>query len=71
MLEPVLDEIRLLGPEAFEAACCRSLLRVFATDFARREGLAIDRDRLDDAVAEFPKPTGRCFRFELRALATA
>ena len=53
MLEPILDEIRLLGPEAFEAACCRSLLRVFAADFARREGMAIDRDRLDDAVAEF------------------
>ena len=27
MLEPMLDEIRLLGPDAFEAACCRSLLR--------------------------------------------
>ena len=53
MLEPILDEIRLLGPEAFEAACCRSLLRVFAADFAQREGMAIDRDRLDDAVAEF------------------
>jgi hypothetical protein len=53
MLEPILDEIRLLGPEAFESACCRSLLRVFAADFARREGMAIDRDRLDDAVAEF------------------
>ena len=49
----MLDEIRLLGPEAFDAACCRSLLRVFAADFARREGAAIDRDRLDDAVAEF------------------
>jgi hypothetical protein len=53
MLEPILDEICLLGPEAFESACCRSLLRVFAVDFARREGMAIDRDRLDDAVAEF------------------
>jgi hypothetical protein len=53
MLEPILDEIRLLGLEAFEAACCRSLLRVFAADFAQREGMAIDRDRLDDAVAEF------------------
>ena len=53
MLEPILDEIRLLGPEAFEAACCRSLLRVFAADFARREGMTIDRERLDDAVAEF------------------
>ena len=53
MLEPILDEIRLLGPEAFESACCRSLLRVFAADFAQREGMAIDQDRLDDAVAEF------------------
>ena len=53
MLEPILDEIRLLGPDAFEAACCRSLLRVFAADFARREGVAIDGERLDDAVAGF------------------
>jgi hypothetical protein len=53
MLEPILDEIRLLGPEAFEVACCRSLLRVFAADFARRGGVTIDRERLDDAVAEF------------------
>jgi hypothetical protein len=53
LAERLLDEIRLLGPDAFDAACCRSLLRVFAGDFARREGAAIDRDRLDDAVAEF------------------
>ena len=53
MAERMLDEIRLLGPEAFDAACCRSLLRVFAADFARREGAAIDRARLDDALAEF------------------
>jgi hypothetical protein len=53
MLEPILDEIRLLGPEAFESACCRSLLWVFAADFAQREGISIDRDTLDDAVAEF------------------
>ena len=51
--ERVLDEIRLLGPDAYEAACCRSLLRVFAADFAQREGMAIDGDRLHDAVAEF------------------
>ena len=51
--EGLLDEIRLLGPDAFDAACCRSLLRVFAADFARREGAAVDRDRLDDALAEF------------------
>lgn len=53
LAERLLDEIRLLGPDAFDAACCRSLLRVLAADFARREGAAIDRDRLDDALAEF------------------
>ena len=53
LAERLLDEIRLLGPDAFDAACCRSLLRVFAAAFARREGAAIDRERLDDAVAEF------------------
>ena len=53
MLERILDEIRLLGPDAFETACCRSLLRVFAADFARREGVTIDGERLPDAVAEF------------------
>jgi hypothetical protein len=53
MLERILDEIRLLGPDAFEAACCRSLLRVFAADFARREGAAIDEERLRDAGAGF------------------
>jgi hypothetical protein len=53
MAERVLDEIRLRGPEAFDAACCRSLLRVFAADFARREGAGADRNRLDDAIAEF------------------
>jgi hypothetical protein len=53
MLEPILDEIRLRGPGAFETACCRSLLRVFAADFAEREGLTIDGDRLHDAIAGF------------------
>jgi hypothetical protein len=53
MLEPILDEIRLLGPDAFEAACCRSLLRIFAADFAEREGLTIDGDGLHDAVSRF------------------
>ncbi|HET9974687.1 MAG TPA: TfuA-like protein [Streptosporangiaceae bacterium] len=53
LAERLLDEIRLLGPEAFDAACCRSLLRVFAADFARREGVTVDRAWLDGAVAEF------------------
>jgi len=49
----MLDEIRLRGPGAYEAACCRSLLRVFAADFAEREGMTIDAERQHDAVAEF------------------
>jgi hypothetical protein len=53
MLEPILDEIRLAGPGAYEAACCRSLLRVFAADFAEREGVTIDGERLHDAAAAF------------------
>jgi hypothetical protein len=51
--ERMLDEIRLLGPGAYEAACCRSLLRVFAADFAEREGVMIDGERLRAAVAGF------------------
>jgi hypothetical protein len=51
--ERVLDEIRLLGPDVYEASCCRSLLRVFAADFARREGMVIDGERLQDAIAAF------------------
>ena len=53
MLDRLLDEIRLLGPGALEAACSRSLLRVFAADFAGREGVTIDGERLQDVVAEF------------------
>jgi hypothetical protein len=52
-LEAILDEIRLRGPDAFAAACCRSLLRVLAADFAERGGLTIDGDGLHDAVAGF------------------
>jgi AraC-like DNA-binding protein len=53
MPESILDEVRLLGPGAFEAARCRSLLRIFAADFAEREGVMIDGKRLEDAAAEF------------------
>ena len=53
MLERILDEIRLLGPGAYEAACCRSLLRVFAADYAERAGATVDGERLHGAVAEF------------------
>jgi hypothetical protein len=53
MLESILDEIRLLGPDAFEAVRCRSLLRVFAADFAEREGIMIGGERRQDAVVEF------------------
>jgi hypothetical protein len=53
MTERVLDEIRLLGPGAFDAACRRGLLRVFAADFAGREGVTVDGQRLHDAIAEF------------------
>ncbi len=58
MLESILDEIRLLGPGVFEAARCLSLLRVFAADFAEREGVMIDGERLQDAVAEFRMSRG-------------
>ncbi len=53
MLECILDEIRLLGPGVFEAARCRSLLRVFAADFAERQGMTIGGEQRQDAVAEF------------------
>ena len=53
MLEAILDEIRLLGPDAFEAACRRSLLRVFAADFAEREGLTVEGDGMHHAVTGF------------------
>jgi hypothetical protein len=58
LLEGILDEIRLLGPGAFELARCRSLLRVFATDFAVREGMMTDPEQRRRAVAEFRMRTG-------------
>lgn len=58
MLEIILDDIRLLGPGAFDAVRCRSLLRVFAADFAERQGMTIDGERLQDAIAEFRMTMG-------------
>jgi hypothetical protein len=53
VLERILDEIRLLGPGAFEAAWCRGLVRAFAADFAEREGAATGGEERHDAVAAF------------------
>jgi hypothetical protein len=57
-LKIILDDIRLLGPGAFDAARGRSLLRVFAADFAARQGVTIDGERLQDAIAEFRMTMG-------------
>jgi hypothetical protein len=56
--ERVLDEIRLLGPGALAAAHSHALLRLFAADFAEREGMTLDGDRWRDAVAEFRAESG-------------
>jgi hypothetical protein len=53
MLESILDEIRLLGPGAFETARSHALLRLFAADFAEREGMTVDGERQREAVAGF------------------
>lgn len=53
LAERMLDEIRLLGPDAYEAACCRSLLRLFAARSAWSQGVTVDRDWLDGAITEF------------------
>jgi hypothetical protein len=53
MLESILDEIRLLGPGAFEAARDQGLLRFFAADFAENAGMMIGAERRQDAIAEF------------------
>jgi hypothetical protein len=58
LLESILDEIHLLGPGVFEAARTRSLLRLFAADFAGREGAIVEDERLRDAVAEFRMRNG-------------
>jgi hypothetical protein len=57
-LNIILDDIRLLGPGAFDAARGRSLLRVFAADFAARQGVTIGGERLQDAIAEFRMAMG-------------
>ncbi len=54
----VPDEIRLLGPGAFDAALSRSLLRLLAADLAKREGMMVDPQRLQDAIAEFRTGSG-------------
>lgn len=58
LLEGILDEIRLLGPGALESARYRSLLRVFAADFAGREGMMIDPEQRQDALADFKLRSG-------------
>jgi hypothetical protein len=51
----IFDEIRLLGPGAFDAARCHALLQVFAADFAEREGMTVDGEA---AIAEFQVSRG-------------
>ena len=58
MLERILDEIRLLGPGALEAARDRGLLRFFAADVAEHAGIMIGEERRQDAVAEFRVSNG-------------
>jgi hypothetical protein len=53
MFERILDEIRLLGPDAYETAWCRGLLRLFAARSARSQDVRVDRDWLDGAITEF------------------
>jgi hypothetical protein len=58
MLDSVLDEIRLLGPGAFETARSHALLRLFAANFVEREGMMVDEERLQDAIAGFRMRNG-------------
>lgn len=58
LLDGVLNEIRLLGPDTFEAARGRGLLRVFAADFAEREGITVDPGRRHAAITEFRTRNG-------------
>ena len=52
-VDPVLDEIRLLGPEHFERARRQALLRLLATEAAERDGTTVDGEVLDQAVEQF------------------
>jgi hypothetical protein len=54
----VLDEVRLRGPGAFEAARARGLLRVFAAAFAESTGLTVEGERLREAVRDLRKAHG-------------
>lgn len=49
----VMDEIRLLGPDRFQDARRRALLRLFATETAERAGMQVDKALLREAIAEF------------------
>jgi hypothetical protein len=71
LLDGILDEIRLLGPGALETAHCRSLLRVFAAEFAERQGMIVDEDRRHDAVAEFRASSGLADGGDLARFLTA
>ena len=71
MLESILDEIRLLGPGAFEAARDRGLLRFFAADFAEHAGIMIGGERRQDAVAEFRISSGLSRGADLARFLTA
>jgi hypothetical protein len=58
VIDAVLDEIRLLGPVAFEEARCHGLLRHFASEAAVREGMAADEGRRREAVYRFRAKRG-------------
>jgi hypothetical protein len=58
LLDAVMDEIRLLGPAAFEEARCQSLVRHFASEMALREGVAADAGRRREAAYQFRAERG-------------
>jgi len=51
LTEGVLDEVRLSGPDSFQAAWTRGLLRVFAAAFAEKAGMTVQEEQLREAVA--------------------